>query len=157
MASDAAGPQSSEIFKEGLFDGTTWVVTGGGTGIGLEIALQASRLGATVAICGRRQEPLEAAANLIESKTGKKIFYKTCMQPSYVGSHPRNSYLFDLRRSPNFVSRLTRFFFLQATSDPPIPSKNTLRQSSSILVPSTCSSTMVRADLPSEGPAHLHI
>lgn len=82
MASDAPGPQSSELFKEGLFNGTVWVVTGGGTGIGLEIAFQAATLGANIAICGRRKEPLESAAALIESKTGKKVFYATCTSRS---------------------------------------------------------------------------
>ena len=74
-----SGPESFDLFKEGLFKHKVWIVTGGGTGIGLEIALQAARLGANIAICGRRKEPLEAAASLIDSKCGSKIFYETCM------------------------------------------------------------------------------
>ena len=38
------------------------LVTGGSSGIGLEIARQLRAKGASVAICGRRAEPLEAAA-----------------------------------------------------------------------------------------------
>jgi NAD(P)-dependent dehydrogenase (short-subunit alcohol dehydrogenase family) len=38
------------------------LVTGGGTGIGAAIALALSDAGATVTICGRRREPLEATA-----------------------------------------------------------------------------------------------
>ena len=49
------------IFRAGLFDGETAVVTGGGTGIGLAVARELLALGARVALCGRRQEPLDAA------------------------------------------------------------------------------------------------
>jgi NAD(P)-dependent dehydrogenase (short-subunit alcohol dehydrogenase family) len=38
------------------------LVTGGGTGIGAAIAMTLARAGATVAICGRRSEPLRAVA-----------------------------------------------------------------------------------------------
>jgi NAD(P)-dependent dehydrogenase (short-subunit alcohol dehydrogenase family) len=71
---------ATEVFKEDLFKDTVWIVTGGGTGIGLEIATQAALLGANVAICGRRQEPLEEAANAIkEKKNTARVFFKTCM------------------------------------------------------------------------------
>lgn len=52
----------SQLFAEGLFDGQRAIVTGGGTGIGFTIARELGRLGARVAICGRRAEPLESAA-----------------------------------------------------------------------------------------------
>ena len=51
-----------QLFAPGLFEGQTAIVTGGGTGIGLAIARELGRLGARVAICGRRAEPLEEAA-----------------------------------------------------------------------------------------------
>lgn len=50
----------SDFFAPGLFAGQVAVVTGGGTGIGLETALELGRLGARVAICGRRPEKVEA-------------------------------------------------------------------------------------------------
>jgi citronellol/citronellal dehydrogenase len=50
--------QSQRIFAPGTFDGQIAVVTGGGSGIGLATALELSRLGARVAICGRTAEKL---------------------------------------------------------------------------------------------------
>lgn len=56
-----------QLFTAGLFEGQAAIVTGGGTGIGLAIARELGLLGARVAICGRRAEPLEeAAATLAE-------------------------------------------------------------------------------------------
>lgn len=48
-------------FVASLLQGRVALVTGGGTGIGKEIARTLGRHGATVVICGRRQEVLEAA------------------------------------------------------------------------------------------------
>ncbi|MEJ8571905.1 SDR family oxidoreductase [Microbaculum marinum] len=44
------------------FEGRTALVTGGGTGIGAAVARRLSADGATVAVLGRRREPLEAVA-----------------------------------------------------------------------------------------------
>ena len=50
--------------------GLVAVVTGGGTGIGRATALELARTGSTVAICGRRSEPLEATRAAIEDTGG---------------------------------------------------------------------------------------
>ncbi len=50
------------IYREGLLEGHVVVVTGGGSGIGLEIVKLAGSLGARVAICGRTPDKLERAA-----------------------------------------------------------------------------------------------
>jgi NAD(P)-dependent dehydrogenase (short-subunit alcohol dehydrogenase family) len=50
------------------------IVTGASEGIGKAIARTLAREGADVAICARRQEPLEAAAAEIAKQTGRKIF-----------------------------------------------------------------------------------
>jgi NAD(P)-dependent dehydrogenase (short-subunit alcohol dehydrogenase family) len=48
------------MLSEGSLAGRVVLVTGGGTGLGKAMALELSRLGAQVAVLGRRREPLEA-------------------------------------------------------------------------------------------------
>ncbi len=50
------------IYRDGLFANEVALITGGGTGIGLAVAEELGALGARIAICGRRAEPLAAAA-----------------------------------------------------------------------------------------------
>jgi len=54
----------SRIFRDGLLDGQVSVVSGAGSGLGREAALEMLRLGATVVACGRREEPLAETAEL---------------------------------------------------------------------------------------------
>ena len=65
------------IFRPGLFQDEVAIITGGGTGIGLLVAEELGRLGAKVAICGRRPEPLEAAAAQL-GELGIEVHYGTC-------------------------------------------------------------------------------
>lgn len=55
------------VFKPGLFDGQTIVVTGGGSGIGRCTAHEIASLGAHVVICGRKQEKLDTVRGEIEA------------------------------------------------------------------------------------------
>ncbi len=69
----------ASLFRADLFQGENAVVTGGGTGIGLAIAKELISLGANVAICGRRPEPLaEAKAELEAVREGAKVFAAPC-------------------------------------------------------------------------------
>jgi citronellol/citronellal dehydrogenase len=50
---------ASDVFRDGLFDGTVAIVTGGGTGLGRATAVELAACGAQVVIVGRRQEVLD--------------------------------------------------------------------------------------------------
>ncbi|HET9946610.1 MAG TPA: 3-oxoacyl-ACP reductase family protein [Patescibacteria group bacterium] len=52
----------------------TAIITGGGTGIGKEIALLFAKKGANVAICGRTQESLQEVVEEITESGGKALF-----------------------------------------------------------------------------------
>ncbi len=59
---------ASEIFAPGLLDGRVVLVTGGGTNLGLQAAIELHRAGASVVIAGRRIEVLEEAAPRIGAR-----------------------------------------------------------------------------------------
>jgi short-subunit dehydrogenase involved in D-alanine esterification of teichoic acids len=52
----------NQCFTKELFKGKTVFVTGGGSGINLGVAKNFAALGANLAICGRTQQKLDAAA-----------------------------------------------------------------------------------------------
>jgi len=58
------------MFKEGLLEGKRILITGGGTGLGKEIAAKYLELGAEVWIAGRRGGVLEQTAKELASKFG---------------------------------------------------------------------------------------
>jgi len=60
----------SRIFREGLLDGQVCLVSGAGSGLGRETALELARLGAAVVGCGRREEPLAETADLATALPG---------------------------------------------------------------------------------------
>jgi citronellol/citronellal dehydrogenase len=60
----------SRIFRDGLLEGQVCLVSGAGSGLGRETALELARLGATVVGCGRREEPLSETAALVEGLPG---------------------------------------------------------------------------------------
>jgi citronellol/citronellal dehydrogenase len=65
----ATGIGESEVFAPGLLRGRVVLVTGGGTGLGRASALELVRCGATVAVVGRREEPLrETVAEIGEER-----------------------------------------------------------------------------------------
>lgn len=57
-------------FRDGLFAGQVALVSGAGSGLGKAIAIQFARLGATLAICGRREDRLERTAEMIRKIGG---------------------------------------------------------------------------------------
>ncbi|GMU47274.1 MAG: short-chain dehydrogenase [Porticoccaceae bacterium] len=76
------------VYHPELFAGRSVLVSGGGTGIGRAIAVLYARLGARVAICGRRAEPLAETAELIRKGLGVEIatHAMTIRDPDQVGA-----------------------------------------------------------------------
>ena len=68
---ESSRSQGSQVFRDGLLDGAVVVVSGAGTGLGREMALEMLRLGATVVGCGRRVEPLAETAELAAGLAGR--------------------------------------------------------------------------------------
>lgn len=61
------------MFRDGLLAGKRILVTGGGTGLGKEMAEDYLRLGAEVYICGRRKNVLDETAKTLMDKHGGSV------------------------------------------------------------------------------------
>lgn len=64
------------MFTNDTLKGRTALITGGGTGIGLEIATSYARLGASVMLIGRNEERVEVAAKAIGLEGGQAAAHK---------------------------------------------------------------------------------
>jgi len=67
-----------DIFRSDVLAGKSILVTGGGSGLGLEISKALAAKGATVHICGRRANVLEEAAAEIAQGAAGKVHWHTC-------------------------------------------------------------------------------
>src|SRR5579863_8851144 len=56
------------MFRSNLLQNKRVLITGGGTGLGKGMAVRFLELGATVYICGRREEVLEQTASELSAK-----------------------------------------------------------------------------------------
>jgi len=61
------------VFRQDLFAGKRILVTGGGTGLGREIAAKYLALGGTIWICGRREAVLEETAGALMREHGGTV------------------------------------------------------------------------------------
>lgn len=66
------------MFRTDLLQGKRILVTGGGTGLGKSVARRYLELGASVVICGRRTEVLDATATELRAATGGTIETQGC-------------------------------------------------------------------------------
>lgn len=69
---------SKLMFRDGLLGGEKILVTGGGTGLGREMAEAFLALGADVVICGRRQDVLDRTAQELTNAHGGRVTPLTC-------------------------------------------------------------------------------
>ena len=69
---------SKLMFRDGLMKDERILVTGGGTGLGKEMAEGLLKLGAEVHICGRRGEVCEATAKELVDRHGGKVVPHGC-------------------------------------------------------------------------------
>src|SRR3546814_121197 len=67
-----------DIFRTDVLAGKSILVTGGGSGLGLEISKALHAKGATVHICGRRASALEAAAAAIAADGSGNVHWHIC-------------------------------------------------------------------------------
>jgi NADP-dependent 3-hydroxy acid dehydrogenase YdfG len=66
-----------KMYKKNLLKDKVAIVTGGGTGIGKEIASKLASLGAKVVIAGRREDKLKAVVQEINKNTNDVFAVKT--------------------------------------------------------------------------------
>ena len=65
------------MLVDGCYEGKVALVTGGGSGMGRAMAQEFARLGAAVAVAGRRPEPLEETVALIADAGGRAVAVPT--------------------------------------------------------------------------------
>ena len=65
------------MFKKDLLQNKRILITGGGTGLGKEMASHFAEHGADLYICGRRENVLKETADEITKKYGVKVNYQT--------------------------------------------------------------------------------
>jgi NAD(P)-dependent dehydrogenase (short-subunit alcohol dehydrogenase family) len=82
------------MFQSDLLAGKRILITGGGSGLGKSLARRCLELGAEVAICGRREEVLEATTAEFEADFPGRTAYRPC----------------DIRDSEQVDSMLSAFF-----------------------------------------------
>lgn len=69
---------SKLMFRDNLLSGERILITGGGTGLGREMAEGFLKLGAAVHICGRRQNKLDDTAAQLMEEHGGEVRAHTC-------------------------------------------------------------------------------
>lgn len=63
------------MFSKKTLEGKTVLVTGGGSGLGLAMASKCAEVGAKIAICGRKEDKLQRAAEELKIKGASNVEY----------------------------------------------------------------------------------
>jgi citronellol/citronellal dehydrogenase len=71
--SDRELAERPTVYRPDLLAGKSWLISGGGSGIGKATAFLAARLGADVTICGRTEDKLVAVRDAIAEATGREV------------------------------------------------------------------------------------
>src|SRR5215831_2907559 len=72
-------PRRSQVFQNNLLAGKRILITGGATGLGKSMGKRFVELGATLYICGRREDVLKQAAEELRSaRSGAKVATFSC-------------------------------------------------------------------------------
>ena len=71
------------MFKKNTLKGNTILITGGGSGLGLEMAKKFASLGANIAICGRTESKLEKASKEISAAGAVEVKGYPCDVRNY--------------------------------------------------------------------------
>jgi NAD(P)-dependent dehydrogenase (short-subunit alcohol dehydrogenase family) len=66
------------MYRNDLLQGQRILVTGGGTGLGAEMAAHFASLGAALLLCGRRSDVLEATAQRLRAESGATVTTLAC-------------------------------------------------------------------------------
>lgn len=69
---------ASRLFRDDLLAGQVALVTGGGTGIGVAIARELTRIGARVVIASRKEENVRPAAEGLTAELGREVTWTVC-------------------------------------------------------------------------------
>ena len=93
--------------EERLADKVAWV-TGGGTGLGKVMARRFAELGAALALCGRRREPLEETAEEIRrlariAASDLYLYYPSEVITAIKTDHLEDTFRDDLERGRRMV------------------------------------------------------
>ncbi|HEY0304904.1 MAG TPA: SDR family oxidoreductase [Longimicrobiales bacterium] len=103
------------MFKDDLLAGKVALVTGGGSGLGLTMTRKYLQLGARVAIFGRSQERLEAAA--VELAAGDRLSTHSCDVREYEQVERAVGEVYDAHSAVDVVVNNAAGNFLAATEE----------------------------------------